>query len=268
MRISSKAAAGVAAFVVAVSLLGGGDQAPPLPSPTSDEGTATGQVQPVPTMPPPEPAPAKPPAPDLLQTGAGGDGDSWRDTSGREYRLGLINTPETNECYGSTATAERTRLTADGFLAEVYTTDSYSRGVAVVTLADGTNVNVHLARHGFANDRYLERFRHENPGLADELDVAFAAAKAEGAGLWGSCSQGGATAPEPAPAPADSAPAGTSACHPDYVTCIPVKGDGSGRGPANDLDCGSIRQQVQLRAAGGDPYRLDADGDGAGCQSS
>jgi hypothetical protein len=55
-------------------------------------------------------------------------------------------------------------------------------------------------------------------------------------------------------------------CHPDYLTCIPVKGTGSGRGEANDLDCPDIGQSVQLRQIGVDPYRLDADDDGIGCE--
>lgn len=123
----------------------------------------------------------------LLTAAPGGDGDSWRDTNSREYRLGLVNTPEYNECYGSAATAARKRLVAAGFRAQVYTTDTYGRSVAVVTTADGTNVNLWLARQGFANDRYLARYRHENPVLATALDAAFATAKRERAGLWGAC---------------------------------------------------------------------------------
>jgi hypothetical protein len=73
-----------------------------------------------------------------------------------------------------------------------------------------------------------------------------------------------------APTPVGTPPATTyevTACHPDYVTCISVKGDGSGYGSANDLDCGSIQKAVRLRRMRVDPYRLDADGDGIGCQS-
>lgn len=125
--------------------------------------------------------------PALLQAGPHGDGDSWRDTAGREYRLGMIDTPEVGDCFAAQATAERRRLVAAGFRADVYTTDRYGRQVSVVHAADGTNVNVHLARHGFADDRYLQQFRHEHPDLAAQLDAAFAAAKREQAGLWGSC---------------------------------------------------------------------------------
>ena len=123
----------------------------------------------------------------LLRPAEHGDGDSWRDTEGREYRLGLVNAPEVDECFGDRATAERQRLTADGFRAEVYATDRYGRGVSVVTLADGRNLNVHLALQGFADDRYLDDLRHEHPALAAELDTAFADAKREDRGLWGAC---------------------------------------------------------------------------------
>lgn len=123
----------------------------------------------------------------LLHAAPNGDGDSWKDTDGHEYRLGLVNTPELGECYGETASAERKRLVRKGFRAQVYSRDHYGRLVSVVFLADGTNLNVFLARHGYANDRYLRDFRDENPALAAQLDVAFAAARREKAGLWGAC---------------------------------------------------------------------------------
>jgi endonuclease YncB( thermonuclease family) len=204
----------------------------------------------------------------LLMPAGGGDGDSWHDTAGHEYRLGLVNTPEYDECYGSQATAKRKELTAKGFRADVYAHDVYGRGVSVVTTATGVNVNLYLARYGFANDKYLAQFRHENPRLASQLDTAFATARAERRGLWSACvGTHGAAAPL---TPAPVAPATTyevTACHPDYVTCIRVQGDGSGHGRANDLNCGSIRKPVRLRHIGVDPYQLDADGDGIGCQS-
>lgn len=192
----------------------------------------------------------------LTAVARGGDGDSWRDTEGREYRLGLVNAPEQGECFGAEATAERRRLLADGFRAEVYTDDRFGRGVSVVTTADGRNVNVLLARGGFVDDRYLAQFRSERPSLAAELEPAFAAARRARAGLWGACQT-------PAAAPPRAAPAG---CHPDYLPCIPVKGDGSGVGSANDLDCGHVGGRVQVRVRGVDPYRFDVDGNGAGCE--
>lgn len=205
--------------------------------------------------------------PDGLRTAVHGDGDSWRDPEGRTYRLGMINAPEVDECFGSQATQERKRLTASGFRADVYAVDRYGREVSVVHAADGTNVNVHLARHGFADDRYLAQFRHENPSLAVDLDAAFAAAKREQAGLWRACGTPAAQGVAAGPTAAAPAPATAEDCHPDYATCIPVQGDGSGRGADNDLDCSDIGQAVTLHAPGVDPYRLDADGDGTGCDS-
>lgn len=41
-----------------------------------------------------------------------------------------------------------------------------------------------------------------------------------------------------------------------YSPCLPI---------VADLDCGDINHPVQV--TGSDPYRLDADGDGTGCDS-
>lgn len=290
MNTWQKLALGAAAVVLAASVLGDDEpgptpaatavtssepSAPPVPAERpSASPTAASDAQPSPPAPAASSSPAAATSA-LLQAASGGDGDSWRDTSGRQYRLGLINTPERGECYSAEATAERRALTAAGFRAQVYATDRYDRRVSVVTSADGVNVNVHLARNGFADDRFLAQFRDENPGLAAELERAFAAARSEGRGLWSACPavQDGQAAAGDAP-PADApaavaapAPAGSD-CHPDYTTCIPVKGDGSGRGQANDLDCGDLDRRVQLRQAGVDPYRLDADGDGVGCNAA
>ena len=123
----------------------------------------------------------------LLHAASGGDGDSWRDTRGTEYRLGLVNTPELSECFGNEASSMRKHLVAAGFRATSYSTDTHRRHVAVVYLADGRNLNVWLARNGYANDRYLKKFSSENPALAALLVPAFQAAKREHRGLWGSC---------------------------------------------------------------------------------
>lgn len=315
MRTSVTIAGGLASLVLFGSLAScaevgrpvtGADAGPAaeattdLPAGLDAEPTTGASPEPPPDaepVPPPAPSPAAPAAAAaaaLLQAASGGDGDSWKDTGGKEYRLGLVNTPETGECYGSVATAKRKELTAGGFRAEIYTVDTYGRSVSLVTLADGRNLNIFLARSGFANDKFLEQFRSENRALAAQLDEAFAAAKAERAGLWGACAGSTATGavaapapapvrssatgavapPAPAPAPVRSsapvrstAPAATGNCHPDYSTCIPVKGTGSGSGEVNDLDCPDIGKVVQLRQVGVDPYRLDNNSDGVGCES-
>lgn len=195
-------------------------------------------------------------APALLRAATGGDGDSWKDTTGREYRLGLVNAPETNECFGAAATAKRKALVARGFRAEVYATDAYGRSVAVVTLRDGTNLNTYLARHGYANDKYLPEFRQENPVLAAQLDLAFAAAKRESVGVWGACA-----APRALVARPTKAPAPQSGCEPAYPTiCLPIAGTGP------DLDCPDISER-RFQVLAPDPYGFDADHDGVGCET-
>jgi endonuclease YncB( thermonuclease family) len=197
----------------------------------------------------------------LLRMASGGDGDSWRDTAGVEYRMGLINTPETGECGGAAATQYRRQALAGGFRARTYASDRYGRKVSVIVAPNGVNLNVAMARDGIADDSYLERFRHENPPLAAQLDAAFREARAADRGIWTTCRSPAAesgSAPQPAAA---------GGCHPDYATCIPVKGDGSGRGAANDLDCSDLDSPVHLREVGLDPYRLDgSDQDGIGCE--
>ena len=99
----------------------------------------------------------------------------------------MVNAPEGGECFAGQATAERRRLLRDGFVAQVYATDRYRRAVALVTTAAGRELNVDLARRGFVDDRYLERFRGEHPSLAARLDAASAAARQDRAPLWGAC---------------------------------------------------------------------------------
>ena len=50
---------------------------------------------------------------------------------------------------------------------------------------------------------------------------------------------------------------GGSACNPNYTPCIPNS--------TTDLDCGDIDHPVNV--VGSDPYRLDSDGDGSGCET-
>lgn len=67
----------------------------------------------------------------------------------------------------------------------------------------------------------------------------------------------------PAPVPAGSGGgsaggAGGPACEAGYTPCLPVAGD---------LDCADIpASKTPVRVTGSDPYRLDGDGDGLGCE--
>lgn len=50
-------------------------------------------------------------------------------------------------------------------------------------------------------------------------------------------------------------------CKPAYQTCLPnLAGDA--------LDCGDINRAVILKSIGDDPYGLDRDNDGVGCESN
>jgi len=192
------------------------------------------------------------------------DGDSWVASNGKEYRLGLVNAPEYNEPCGPEAKSFTRSFIGSGFTAKAYATDTYGRLVSEIFDPRGRSLNIALAASGLGNDRYLEQYRHENPDLAARLDAAFATAPKP------ACLESGAptsqTAPNPLLPPTATPPPASSNCHPDYVTCIPIKGTGSGTGTANDLDCGDIREKVQLRNTN-DPYRLDANHDGWGCES-
>jgi hypothetical protein len=50
----------------------------------------------------------------------------------------------------------------------------------------------------------------------------------------------------------------TGSCEPGYWPCLPVTGD---------LDCADIpASKKPLHVTGSDPYRLDGNGDGLGCE--
>lgn len=61
----------------------------------------------------------------------------------------------------------------------------------------------------------------------------------------------------PAPAPTPAPTTTSSSCSPYYSPCVP--------NVSYDLDCRDIGMRVSVH--GGDPYRLDADHDGIGCES-
>jgi micrococcal nuclease len=56
----------------------------------------------------------------------------------------------------------------------------------------------------------------------------------------------------------ESTPPGAS-CHPNYSPCLPI---------VSDLDCADVRAmgKAPVQVTGSDPYRLDGDGDGVGCE--
>jgi hypothetical protein len=58
--------------------------------------------------------------------------------------------------------------------------------------------------------------------------------------------------------PGATGPSGDGSCEPGYSPCLPV---------ASDLNCSDIpANERPVTVIGADPYRLDADGDGTGCE--
>lgn len=174
------------------------------------------------------------------------DGDSWVASDGKEYRLGLVNTPERNEQCGPEATAYTRKFLSRGFTVDAYATDDHGRAVAEVRDAKGRSLNVRLAKNGLGDGRYLEQFRHENPDLGRRLDRALAVAAVP------ACRK--AAKPVPLVPQPRKTEAPKNDCMSGYSPCLPI---------VADLDCGEIGNPVTV--TGSDPYRLDADGDGIGC---
>jgi hypothetical protein len=67
-----------------------------------------------------------------------------------------------------------------------------------------------------------------------------------------------AAAPPPPPPPLDSLD-GAGDCHASYEPCLSV---------VRDLDCADVRAlgKAPVEMSGSDPYRLDGDADGTGCE--
>ena len=174
------------------------------------------------------------------------DGDSWVGSDGTEYRLGLVNAPERNETCGSAATAFSRDFLSGGFTVDAYSTDDHGRAVVEVFDPKGRSLNVALAKSGLGDGRYLDTFRHENPELARRIDRALASAAKP------------ACRKSAEPVPLVKKPRKTAApakdCMAGYSPCLPIVGD---------LNCPDIGHPVTV--TGSDPYRLDRDGDGIGC---
>ena len=156
-----------------------------------------------------------------------------------------IDTPERGDCQAAEATGA-TRALADGKRVRLVgdgtqdTRDRYGRLLAYVWLPGGRDLGYQLVVGGHARV-----YVYRGHPFARVAAYESARALAGGKGIW----RCGTTA-------AGGAPAG--ACEPGYSPCLPVTGD---------LDCGQIAASSKpVRVTGSDPYRLDGDGDGVGCE--
>ena len=193
------------------------------------------------------------------------DGDTIdvRLSSGKSERVRVIgiDTPERGACWATDATAATRRLAQGRQVTLVGdatqdTRDRYGRLLAYVALPGGTDLGFQLVAGGHAKVYvYSWPFTRLSAYRNGE-------ALGKTKGLW-KC--GTASGPSTTPEQPSTTTAQTR-CHPSYAgACLdPAASDydcagGSGNGP---------KYTGPVRVVGPDVFRLDADGDGYGCESS
>jgi micrococcal nuclease len=205
------------------------------------------------------------------------DGDTIALAGGTVVRLVQIDAPEVrgSECYADEATATLTDLIPPGTRVRIETDlaldqqDRYGRRLAYV-FKEEENVNKTLLERGAASVWF---YGGDRGRYAEKLLVAAQEAQAAGRGLWGACEAtldpsraigtrhlaAAAATLAPPPPPSPLASTGSDGCHPSYEPCLPI---------VDDLNCSAVEAlgQAPVRVSGSDPYHLDGDGDGTGCQ--
>ena len=171
--------------------------------------------------------------------------------SGERERVRLIgiDTPKLGACYGVKAKKRANRLAAARRVvvkgdASQSVRDRYGRLLGYVRIGSSTDLGRRLIRGGFGRVyvhgrafQRLSRYRH-----------AERTARRLKRGLWRACAK-----------PSGGSAGSGSGCHPSYSPCLPI---------VSDLDCAEVRAmgKAPVRVSGSDPYRLDGDGDGWGCE--
>ena len=185
------------------------------------------------------------------------DGDTIRVrlAGGKNERVRLvgIDAAERGACFASAATARARQLALSKPVVlrgdrTQDTRDRYGRLLAYVWLPGGRDLGYQLVSGGFAKV-YVYRAAFERLAA---YRTAESRAKSAPAGTWKAC---GATIRPVVPSP----PSPSAGCHASYTPCLPIVGD---------LDCADVRALglAPVRVTGSDPYRLDGDGDGYGCE--
>ena len=183
------------------------------------------------------------------------DGDTlevaMRSGESERVRLIGIDTPELGACYGVKAKARATRLAASREVvvrgdASQSVRDRYGRLLGYVRIGTSTDLGRRLVLGGFGK---VYVYRSPFARVARYRAVERTARQLR-RGLWSACAK--------PPAPSGGGSSG-SGCHPSYSPCLPIVGD---------LDCADVRAmgKAPVRVSGSDPYRLDGDGDGWGCE--
>jgi endonuclease YncB( thermonuclease family) len=241
-----------------------GPTEPPSPSPTD-----TARTDSVPSTPPTNSAPtgsaATPPpraAPKPASAAAATvqvtdvvDGDTLIVSTGRHVRVIGIDTPERGDCgyAAATRTLEALVLGRPVVLTAAPSKDDkdqYGRLLRYVDIR-GVDAGLNQIKKGLAVARYDSRDGYG----AHPREPWYIKADRAAANI--TCAAKPSVTPKPTPRPTKP-PAAGNGCHPSYIgACLPI-------GP--DIDCADVPMPV--RVVGPDEYRLDADHDGIGCESS
>jgi endonuclease YncB( thermonuclease family) len=189
------------------------------------------------------------------------DGDTIELGNGETVRLAGIDTPEVGECGYETATndladlvlGKRVRLAMSG-----EDRDSYGRLLRYVDVGR-RDAGLQLIESGRAIAAYDSR---DGYGFHPRQPVYIASDRGS-VDLCPHMATGTPPKSRPAPGASKARPltggggrSGGGSCARGYSPCLPV---------VADLDCPDVGGPVQV--TGADPYRLDADGDGVGCDS-
>jgi endonuclease YncB( thermonuclease family) len=258
-------AAAIVALLVPLSALGSSGHSAP--------GKKVAVPSPVSTQAPPGTTQTTTATPARLAVSSVTDGDTLRLNDGRVVQLAQISAPSTasGDCFAKHSRTILSQLVAGATIKlarepKLPRTDSYGHTVAYV-MAKGKNVNLALVSKGAAAPYFY--FGREGR-FARPMVAAAAAARHRHTGLWGACSKtrldpdhqlhtagGRYTPPKKAPA-----------CTAGYSPCLINHGGadydcagGSGNGPYY------TRSGVTYVVTGSDPYGLDSDGNGKGCES-
>ena len=196
------------------------------------------------------------------------DGDTVDLDNGERVRLVGIDTPETGACGAAEASAALSAMVLGRPVVlepSDEDRDSYGRLLRYV-VADGVDAGGQLLAAGLAVPRY-----NSTDGYGLHPREAEYAALARPPSVSCAPPTTPATQPPPPPpppttvAPAPAAPPPQS-CTPGYSPCIPPGDDvdcsgGSGNGPRY------VTGPVSVDPGQGDPYDLDRDSDGIGCET-
>jgi endonuclease YncB( thermonuclease family) len=198
------------------------------------------------------------------------DGDTVVLRSGETIRLVQIDTPEVygdTECYGRQASALTEAILPAGTRVRIATDPALDQrdrdGRTLAYVWKGSSLlNLRLVREGAAAPYF---YAGDEGKYASQIFKAAVVARRTGKGLWGHCRKGAVplratrgVSTGPVNAPRQTVAGGSSAnCNPNYTPCV--------ANSASDLNCADVGHLVKV--VGSDPYNLDADGDGFGCES-